>query len=119
MLCGNFSESRGKKLKFDDIDGRVFIKALDIWCGRKDCQEVGLGEVPLLASVADRFQMSEVTLMLEEALMGQLSVEMCGDVLMWSGFCGMQQLQAEAIRGVCKDCGIRSDGRGGTCDCCG
>jgi hypothetical protein len=33
MLCGNFSESKRKKLKIDDVDG---IWALDVWCGRKD-----------------------------------------------------------------------------------
>ena len=38
-------------------------------------------EVPVLASVADRFQMTEVTSLLEEVLMGQLSVDMCWDVL--------------------------------------
>ncbi len=56
------------------MDGRAFAKALDIWCGR---QEVELGEVARIASVADRFQMTEVTSVLEEALMGQLCVEMC------------------------------------------
>ena len=29
--------------------------------------------------------------------MEQLSVDMCGDVLMWSKRCGMQQLEAEAL----------------------
>jgi hypothetical protein len=72
MLCGNFSESKRKKLKIDDVDGRAFIWALDVWCGRKDWQEVELGEVPLLVSVADRFQMTEVTSVLEEALLRQL-----------------------------------------------
>ncbi len=41
--------------------------------------------------------MKDVTSVLEETRMGQLGVEMCGDVLMWSGRCGMQQLQAEAL----------------------
>ena len=59
MLCGNFSESREKKLKLKDVDGTAFKKALDVWCGRKDCQEVALGEIPQLASVADRFSMTE------------------------------------------------------------
>ena len=67
MLCGNFSESRGKKLKLNDVDGNIFVKVLDVWCGREDCQELALAELPLLASVADRFQMTEVTSVLEEA----------------------------------------------------
>ena len=97
MLCGNFSESKEKKLKLDDVDGRAFIKVLDVWCGRNDCQEVGLREIMNLASVADRFQITEVTSMLEEALTGKMNLDTCGDVLMWSGRCGMQKLEAEAL----------------------
>ena len=97
MLCGNFSESTGKKLQLNDVDKTIFVKVLDVWCGRDDCQEVALAELPLLAIVADRFQMTEVTSVLEEAVMGKLSLDMIGDVLMWSGRCGMQQLEAEAL----------------------
>ena len=61
-----------------------------------------VGEVPSLASVADRFQMTEVTSVLEEALMGQLSVDMCGGALMWSGRCGMQQLESKALEMAAK-----------------
>jgi hypothetical protein len=43
-----------------------------------------MDELPLLASLADRFQMTEVTSVLEEVAMGKLSVDMIGDVLMWS-----------------------------------
>jgi hypothetical protein len=98
MLCGSFSESKGKKLKLKDVDGGIFLKALDVWCGREDCRELEWGELQRLANVADRFQMTDVLSVLEEALMGQLSVDMCGDVLMWSGCCGMGQLEAEALR---------------------
>jgi hypothetical protein len=44
MLCGNFSESRGEKLKFDDVDRRIFIKALEILVREarlRGCLEVG------------------------------------------------------------------------------
>jgi hypothetical protein len=97
MLCGNFSESREKKLKLEDVDGTAFVKVLDVWCGRKDCQEVALGELQQLASVADRFQMTEVTSVLEAAAIEKLSVDMCGEVLAWSGRCGMHQLESEAL----------------------
>jgi hypothetical protein len=30
MLCGNFSKSGEEKLTLDDVDGTVFIKALDV-----------------------------------------------------------------------------------------
>jgi hypothetical protein len=98
MLCGRFSESKEKKLRLDDVDMRTFIKTLDIWCGRGDGQELELYEVQQLAIVADRFQITEVTSLLEEAVMGKLSVEACGDVLIWSGGCGMLRLEAAALK---------------------
>ena len=68
--------------------------------GRGDCQEVGLSEVQQLACVADQFQMTmtEVTSVLEEALMGQLSVEACVEVLMMGGMCGMLRLEAKVLK---------------------
>ncbi len=71
MLCWGFSESKSKRLTLDDVDGGIFIKALDVWRGKRDCQELELGEVQQLALVADRFQMHDVLSVLEEALMGQ------------------------------------------------
>jgi hypothetical protein len=50
MLCGNFSESRGKKLNLNDVNGNAFTKALDVWCGRREYQEVAIAELPLLAT---------------------------------------------------------------------
>jgi hypothetical protein len=97
MLCGNFRESKGKKLKFDDVDGKIFIKVLDLWCGKKECREVELGEVQELASVADRFQFTEVVSALEETALKKLKLDSCGEVLMWSGGCGMLRLEAEAL----------------------
>ena len=77
-LCGSrFMDGKSKKLELSDVEQRAFTKALDLWCGREDCQEVELGE--------DQFQMTEVTSVLEEALTKQLRVDMCDDVLMWSG----------------------------------
>ena len=98
MLCGSFSESKEKKLRLDDVEMRTFIKTLDIWCGRDDGQEMELCDVQQLAIVADRFQITEVTSLLEEAVIGQLSLEACGEVLMWSGGCGMLRLEAAALR---------------------
>ena len=57
-----------------------------------------LREVQELASVADRFQITEVISALEEAVLGALSVEACGEVLTWSGGCGMRRLEAKALK---------------------
>ena len=85
-------------LKLKDVEQRTFGKALDVWCGREDCQEVELGQVQQLASVADQFQMTEVTSVLEEGLMGQLNLDMCGDLLVWGRRHGMPRLEAAAQR---------------------
>ena len=61
MLCGGFREGKSDELKLEDVKHRIFTQVLDVWCGRKDCQKVELGEAGQLASVADQFQMSEVT----------------------------------------------------------
>ncbi len=78
MLCGTFSESKEKKLRFDDVDSKAFIKTLDIWCGRADGQQMEFYEVPQLASVADRFQITGVVSALEETVLWHLSLEACG-----------------------------------------
>ena len=57
-----------------------------------------LREVQELASVADRFQITEVISALEEAVISKLSLEGCGEVLTWSGGCGMRRLEAEALK---------------------
>jgi hypothetical protein len=107
---------------------KTFVKTLDIWCGWGDGQEMELydpswccrprhhqagdswGEesngkgaqladlVQQLAIMADRFQITKVTPLLEEAVMGQLSVEACRSVMMWSGGCGMLRLEAAALK---------------------
>jgi hypothetical protein len=97
MLCGSFSESKEKKLRVSDLQIRTFVKTLDIWCGRGGSKEMELCEVQQLASVADRFQITEVLSALEESVMKQLSVEGCGEVLMWSGGFGMRRLEADAL----------------------
>ena len=57
-----------------------------------------LYKVQQLATVADRFQITEVVSALEEAVIENLSLEACGEVLTWSGGCGMQRLEVEALK---------------------
>ena len=52
--------------------------------------------VMAMASVADRLEMTEVGLALEEAIIGQLSVDVCGDVLMGSMMLGLGRVEAAA-----------------------
>jgi hypothetical protein len=70
---------------------------MDVWYGKFDCQEMVLGEMLELASVADRFQITEVVSVVE-AIMGQLSMDTCGELWKWSGRCGLWRLEADALK---------------------
>jgi hypothetical protein len=98
MICGRFSESAGKNLHLQDVNGGVFGHALDLWCGRAEETELQMVEVQEIASVADRFQMLDVVGALEESMMGQLTVELCCEVLISGGGAGMGRLEAAARR---------------------
>jgi hypothetical protein len=87
-----------KSIVLKDVDGVIFRKALDVWCGKQDSTELALSEVEELASVANRFQMTDVFSVLEEAVMGHLSIGICGEVLTWSGRIGLSRLEEVARR---------------------
>jgi hypothetical protein len=91
MLCGSFIESHEKKLKFQDVNGVAFGKALGLWCGMESCAGMELGEVKELASVADRFQMTDVSSAIDTTVLRNLSMIICGEVLSWSGELGLRK----------------------------
>eukprot|EP00291_Cryptomonas_curvata_P030285 CAMPEP_0172205800 /NCGR_PEP_ID=MMETSP1050-20130122/32829_1 /TAXON_ID=233186 /ORGANISM="Cryptomonas curvata, Strain CCAP979/52" /LENGTH=293 /DNA_ID=CAMNT_0012884743 /DNA_START=20 /DNA_END=899 /DNA_ORIENTATION=+ len=98
MILEKVSEKTEKRLDFLDVDGNTFAKALDLWCGREFDHEVDLREVRQLASVANRFQMTDVVAAIEETIIPQLCVGVCGEVLTWSGDTGLKQLEEVAMR---------------------
>jgi hypothetical protein len=98
MLCGGFSESAARRVELEDVDGVAYSKVLDMWCGKEGLEEKELGDVLVLASVADRLEMAEVGAALEEAIIGQLNARNCGDVLMVSGRLGLGPVEAAACR---------------------
>ena len=91
MLLGSFVERNMKNINLHDVNGKAFGKALDMWCGREGGLKLGLEEVKELASVADRFQMTEVVSALDESVKRHLNMSMCGDVLNWSGELGLRE----------------------------
>jgi hypothetical protein len=98
MLCGKFNENNEKKtLYIRDVDGNAFRKVMDMWYGKLDNVELALDDIPALASVADRFQISEVTSALDETTLLHLSMHTCSDVLNWSGEHGLR-LSEQAAR---------------------
>ena len=76
MICGSFIESNGEKLELKDVDGPAFRKTLDIWCGKQNCSEMELGDLKEVASVADRFQMTDVVSLLNNSIRRQLNMRM-------------------------------------------
>ena len=96
MLCGSFAESKAKTLQLKDVHGAAFGKALEICCGKDHIKELSLGDVKELASVADRFQMTEVIAVLDTAVSRHLAMSMCGEVLSWSGEHGLRQSKEKA-----------------------
>jgi WD40 repeat protein len=97
MLCGNFVESAAKRLELEDVDGRAFGIVLGLWCGRES-RELGLSEMKQLGIIADRFQITEVTDVVEEAIIGFLNVGVCAELLSWSNSIGLKRLEAGAWR---------------------
>ena len=57
MICGSFSESQTRRLKLEDVDGNSFGKVLNLWCGKEGRAEEELGDMMVMANVADRLEM--------------------------------------------------------------
>ncbi len=76
-----------------ESDFRVVFR---MWCGIEYFDEMEIVQVQKLATVADRFQITEVTDALQKALIGQLNDERCVELLTWSGVVGMSRLEKKA-----------------------
>ena len=100
MMCGNFKESARGSLELQCVDGRAFGKVLDLWIGKEDLEDKDLREVLQLARIADQFQISEVSAVLEETLMTNLGIGNCGEILSLSNEIGLSRL--EAASKICK-----------------
>ena len=68
MLFGDFREGAARRVTLEDVDGRVFGDVLDLWCGKEVRGDKELADVMMMASVADRLQMAEVVVALEDAI---------------------------------------------------
>ena len=93
MLCGG-RERTTRHITLEDVDGRVLEAVLDLWCGKETYE--GLDGVMTMASVADRLQIVEVVAALEDAIMGELSVGNCAELLIGSRRLGLRQVEAAA-----------------------
>jgi hypothetical protein len=86
MLCSTaFREHTSKCLELpelDSLDGAAF-KVFHLWCG-KSILKKDWSDLLLLAEVADRFQVDEVSRFLESAILNELNTSNCCEVLEWS-----------------------------------
>ena len=97
-VCGHFRESRARCVELEDVDPVCFQHVLDLWCGREGVEVESVGQLMRAAGVAERFQVEEVVCALEEAVVRQLSVETCAEVLMGSERLGLRRAEAAAER---------------------
>jgi hypothetical protein len=67
------------------VDGSAYSDVvLNMWCGKEGLGDKSLGAVTAMASVADRFGITEVGAAHEDAIVRHLAVVVCVDVLMGS-----------------------------------
>ncbi len=78
------------------MDSRAYSDLLDIWYGEECLQGKSLDNI---MRRADRLQMTEVETALKDAIMGQLNVESCVDLLMVRVRLGLARVEA-AARGL-------------------
>ena len=69
MICGSFREGTTRQLSLEDMDAKAFEKIFALWCGKEGRAEQ-LGDVMVMASVADRLEMLDVLAVLEAAIIG-------------------------------------------------
>ncbi len=86
------------KIYLEDVDQAVFEQVLDLACGKPGLEAHGLGQVMMLASVADRFQVTEVESELEDVILRNLSVAICAEILLGSSVGGMTPVEKAAHR---------------------
>ena len=96
MLFGDFREGAARRVALEDVDGRVFGDVLDLWCGKEVRGDKELADVMMMASVADRLQMAEVVVALEDAIMGEMRVGTCAEVLEGSRRLGLLRVEEAA-----------------------
>ena len=80
-------------MALEDVDVNAFEEVLNLWYGKEGRAEQELGEVMVMASVADRLEMLDVFEALETAIIGTLCPEVCAEVLMSSRRLGLGRVE--------------------------
>jgi hypothetical protein len=95
-VCGDFRENAVRRVELEDVDPASFQRVLDLWCGRDDVEFESVRQVLKTAAIAERFQVAEVVAALEDALIKQLRMENCAEVLEGSAVLGLGRAEAAA-----------------------
>ena len=98
MICGGFREGITRQLSLQDVEGAAFEEVLNLWCGKEGRVEQQLGDVMVMASVADRLEMLDVVAALEASIINELRSDMCAEVLISSRWLRLEQVEAAAWR---------------------
>jgi hypothetical protein len=98
MVCGCFKESASGRVELDDVEQMAFQEVVDLSCGKDGLEVKDLTHVMLLESIADRFQMTEVETELEDAILRNLSVNVCADMLLASADRGLERVEEAAYK---------------------
>ena len=101
MLCGSFNESVERLITLDDVNIAVFTDVLELWLGKEKCKE--LKDAMAIASVADRFEMTGVLNAVEQAILAELQVGVCAELLSASEKMGLPRI-ATAARHLALTC---------------
>ena len=98
MVCGCFRESVSGRVELNDVEQTAFQQVIDLSCGKDGLEVKDITDIMLLESIADRFQMTEVEAELEDAILRNLSVNVCADMLLASARRGLQRVEAAAYK---------------------
>ena len=80
----------------DDVDGSLFEDVLKVWCGMKVIRDFQLEGLMNMARLADRFQMIEIAMFLEDSIIKELQVDVCAELLMASKQLCLTKVEAAA-----------------------
>ena len=81
-VCGCFRESSNRKVELEDVEREEFEQLVRISTGHTIlASKTDVWHVMRLAALADRFQMDDVLLALEDAAIRRLSIDSCAEIL--------------------------------------
>ena len=98
MVSGCFKETMIGYIRLEDVERKAFEQVLNLACGKDELDAYDLGHVMALASVADRFQITDVEAQLEDVILRNLSVGVCAEVLLASTVGGLTPVEKAAHR---------------------